>query len=67
MQFAKRKIPSLTIHSLTQQTWEAGILHPSKDKLSAMHLDDYYQTYGLLAAHLAFLDQLPPPLDKGAY
>jgi putative aminopeptidase FrvX len=66
-QFAKRKIPSLTIHSLTQQTWEAGILHTSKDKLSAMHLDDYYQTYGLLAAYLAFLDQLPHPLDKGAH
>jgi Zn-dependent M28 family amino/carboxypeptidase len=66
-QFAKRKIPSLTIHSLTQQTWDAGILHTSKDKLSAMHLDDYYQTYGLLVAYLAFLDQLPPPLDKGGH
>jgi putative aminopeptidase FrvX len=66
-QFAKRKIPSLTIHSLTEQTWAAGILHTSKDKMSAMHLDDYYQTYSLLAAYLVFLDQLPPPLNKGAH
>jgi Iap family predicted aminopeptidase len=57
-QFAERKIPSITIHSLTQQTWDAHILHTSKDKLSAMRLDDYYQTYGLLAAYLVFLDQI---------
>jgi putative aminopeptidase FrvX len=66
-QFAKHKIPSLTIHSLTEQTWAAGILHTSKDKMSAMRLDDYYQTYALLAAYLAFLDQLPPPLNKEAH
>jgi hypothetical protein len=29
----------------------------SKDRLSAMHLDGYYQTYILLEAYLAFLDQ----------
>jgi putative aminopeptidase FrvX len=59
-QFAARKIPSITIHSLTQQTWDAQILHTSKDKISAMNLDDYYQTYHLLAAYLALLDQVPP-------
>jgi len=57
-QFAERKIPSITIHSLTQETWNAHILHTSKDKISAMRLDDYYQTYRLLAAYVAFLDQL---------
>jgi hypothetical protein len=56
-QFAARKIPSITIHSLTQETWNARILHTSKDKFSAIRLDDYYQTYRLLAAYLAFLDQ----------
>ena len=56
-QFAERKIPRITIHSLTQETWNARILHTSKDKLSAMKIDDYYQTYCLLAAYLAFLDQ----------
>jgi len=57
-QFAERKIPRITIHSLTQQTWDAHILHTSKDKLSAMHLDDYYQTYRFVAAYIAFLDQM---------
>jgi hypothetical protein len=64
-QFASRKIPSITIHSLTQRTWDAHILHTSKDKLSAVHLDDDYQTYGLVAAYLAFLDKLPPSGAQG--
>ena len=57
-QFAQRKIPSITIHSLTQKTWDAQILHTSKDKLSVMRLDDYYQSYTLISAYLAFLDQV---------
>jgi putative aminopeptidase FrvX len=57
-QFAARKIPSITIHSLTQETWNARVLHTSKDRLSAIRLDDYYQTYRLLAAYIAFLDQV---------
>lgn len=57
VQFSGRKIPSITIHSLTQDSWNADILHTSKDKLSALKLDDYYQTYRLLSAYLAFLDQ----------
>lgn len=55
--FSERKIPSITIHSLTQETWNAHIIHTSKDKLSAMKLDDYYQTCRLLVAYLVFLDQ----------
>jgi len=62
-QFAARGIPSITIHSLTQETWNAKILHTSKDKFSAILLDDYYQTYRLLAAYVAFLDQFDPSLD----
>jgi putative aminopeptidase FrvX len=57
-QFAERKIPHITIHSLTQKNWDAHISHTSKDKLSAMHLDDYYQTYKLIAAYIVFLDQM---------
>jgi Zn-dependent M28 family amino/carboxypeptidase len=57
-QFSERKIPRITIHSLTQENWNAHILHTSKDKISAMRLDDYYQTYHLLAAYVAFLDQV---------
>jgi len=56
--FTERKIPRITIHSLTQETWNARILHTSKDKLSAMRLDDYYQTYHLLAVYVAYLDQV---------
>src|SRR5207244_9614657 len=57
-QFRERKIASITIHSLTQETWNARILHTTKDRLSAMRLDDYYQTYRLLAAYVAYLDQV---------
>jgi len=56
--FAARKIPSITIHSLTPEAWSAHLLHSPKDKFSAMHLDDYYQTYQLVAAYIAFLDQI---------
>jgi hypothetical protein len=42
--------------SLSQETWNAHILHAPKDKLSAMRLDDYYQARRVLAAYLVFLD-----------
>jgi Zn-dependent M28 family amino/carboxypeptidase len=58
VQFSERKIPSITIHSLTQETFNARILHTSRDKFSAMKLDDYYQTYNLVAAYLVFLDKV---------
>ncbi|MBV9609859.1 MAG: M28 family peptidase [Acidobacteria bacterium] len=53
-QFANRKIPRITIHSLTQDT--LPILHSRKDKLDALHLDDYYETYRLLSGYLVYLD-----------
>jgi Zn-dependent M28 family amino/carboxypeptidase len=56
VQFSERKIPSITIHSLMQETFNARILHTSKDRLSAVKLDDYYQSYGLVSAYLVFLD-----------
>ena len=58
--FADREIPRITIHSLTQEAWDARILHSSKDRLSAVRFDDYYQTYKLLAAYISFLDQILP-------
>ena len=60
VQFSARKIPAITIHSLTQETWESHILHSPKDKLSAIRFDDYYQTYTLVAAYIAYLDQISP-------
>jgi hypothetical protein len=71
VQFSGRKIPSITIHSLTQETWNERILHSPKDKFSALKLDDYYQTYRLLSAYLAFLDGVlgnqpaPAPQSEG--
>ena len=58
-QFARRNIPRITIHSLTQNTLQ--ILHTPRDNLSALRLDDYYDSYHLMAAYLAYLDTL---LDK---
>ncbi len=56
--FAARKIPRITIHSLTQKSFDADILHTRKDKLSAVKLDDYYDTYHLVAGYLVYLDHL---------
>jgi hypothetical protein len=64
--FAQRKIPRITIHSLTQEAWDAGILHSSKDKISAIRFDHYYQTYRLVAAYLSILDQLQRPAEGGS-
>jgi hypothetical protein len=54
--FAARKIPRITIHSLTQKSYDNGILHTRKDKLAAMNLDDYYDTYHLGALYLVYLN-----------
>ncbi len=56
--FVERKIPSITIHSLTPEAWRSHIIHSSKDRMSAMRLDDYYESYRLIAAYIAFLDQV---------
>jgi hypothetical protein len=56
--FAARKIPRITIHSLTQKSENDRILHTSKDRLLFMHLDDYYDTYHLLAVYLGYLDHV---------
>lgn len=53
-EFRKRNIPSLTLHSITQQT--LPILHHPADKLSAINMADYYDSYHLLAGYLAILD-----------
>ena len=57
--FAARKIPSITIHSLTQET--LPILHSQKDDINAIKIDDYYDTYRLIAAYLAYLDKTLVP------
>ena len=52
--FIRFGVPTLTIHSLTQKT--LPILHHPADKVSAIHPDDYYTSYRLAAAYLAYLD-----------
>jgi len=54
--FVESKIPTITIHSITQET--LAILHSRQDRLPAIKMDDYYETYRLLAGYLAYLDQL---------
>jgi putative aminopeptidase FrvX len=53
-EFARRKIPRITIHSVTQQTWP--ILHSSQDNMKAVHLDDFYDSYRLIEGYLVYLD-----------
>jgi putative aminopeptidase FrvX len=53
--FRLRRIPSITIHSLTSET--LPLLHGPKDRIGAIHMDEYYRTYRLVLAYLALLDQ----------
>lgn len=52
--FVNHKVSTITIHSLTQKT--LPILHSRKDNYSAVHFDDYYDTYRLLSGYLVLLD-----------
>lgn len=52
--FLDAHVPVITIHSVTVQT--LAILHSPRDNLSAIHPDDYYQTYKLAARYLSALD-----------
>ena len=56
--FLEAKVPVLTIHSITQETF--GILHSARDQVQAIHPDDYYLAYRLSAALLAYLDAQRP-------
>ncbi len=54
--FAPYQIPRITLHSVTQETWP--ILHSPRDKLDAIKIKDYYDSYHLIAAYLAYLDDV---------
>jgi len=56
--FIRRKIPTLMVHSVTQPTLR--ILHSKDDNYGAVRFDDYYDSYRLLAAYLAYLDATLP-------
>jgi len=57
--FRQNKMPVLTIHSLTQQAWNAKAIHGAQDQLTAMNLGLYYDSYKLVSAFLAYLDAPP--------
>jgi putative aminopeptidase FrvX len=57
--FINRKVPTITVHSLTKET--LGVLHSPKDNYSAVHFGDYYNTYRLLSGYLVLLDGLAGP------
>lgn len=56
--FRSFKIPTITIHSLTQDT--LSILHSQRDNFSAEHLNYYYDSYRIIANYLASLDVALP-------
>ena len=47
-------VPTLMIHSITPENFP--VLHSSRDKLSAMHMNEYYESYRLTLDYLAYLD-----------
>ena len=54
--FQEIKVPAITIHSVTTET--LPILHTPRDQMDAIRLHDYYDTYLLIRAYLAYLDEL---------
>jgi Iap family predicted aminopeptidase len=53
--FREKKLPTVDLHSLTQETFP--ILHTPRDTWKAFRFDDYYETYRLINAYLLVLDQ----------
>ena len=65
--FARYRIPRITLHSVTEQSWP--ILHSPRDRMAAIKMNDYYDSYRLIARYLACLDDAlkpPPAANKGA-
>lgn len=62
--FARYQIPRITLHSITQKTW--SILHSPFDKSDAIKMNDYYDSYKLIAEYLTYLDDRlnPQPSPK---
>jgi Zn-dependent M28 family amino/carboxypeptidase len=54
--FQDRKVPAIALHSVTQETFP--LLHSRGDRMEAIHLDEYYDSYRLIQAYLAYLDEV---------
>jgi hypothetical protein len=52
--FEKLKVPRMTLHSVTQPT--LNVLHSPRDRIDAVRMGDYYQSYKLIAAFISLLD-----------
>lgn len=52
--FSKRKVPTVMIHSVTQENFP--ILHSKRDDISAIKMADYFDSYRLISTYMAFLD-----------
>jgi Iap family predicted aminopeptidase len=52
--FRKLGIPTLMLHSVTPPLWR--VLHSPRDTLAAIDMASYYESYRLLGAYLAYLD-----------
>ena len=61
--FANSGIPVMDFHSLTSKT--LPVLHSNKDSLEALNSKEYYDSYRLIAAYLAFLDIALDKSDAG--
>ncbi len=57
--FARYQIPRITLHSVTEQTW--SILHSPLDRMAAIKMNDYYESYKLIAGYVAYLDDALKP------
>src|SRR6202158_2123952 len=51
--FRKHPVPTVMLHSVTQQS--IPILHSDSDDLSAIRVDDYSDSYRIIAEYLAYL------------
>jgi len=57
--FARYHIPRITLHSVTSDTW--SILHSRFDNMAAIKMNDYYDSYKLIAEYLTYLDEALKP------
>ena len=53
--FQDKRVPTINLHSMTNET--IRIIHSPRDQMEAIHVDEYYDSYRLIAAYLAYLDQ----------
>jgi len=62
--FARYPIRRITLHSVTLPMMK--ILHSDDDTFAAIKMDDYYDSYRLIAEYLAYLDGVLTPATSPA-